>query len=285
MSRIMEYPVETTFDAPTSDNFIIDNPTKGTRRTRYYDIARGTHEIYNQLYPASRKNIFYFKNLGSFTQEHNADISGDNPTFKNLTLGSFWTINGHRYYIADFDYWLSKYDKLDGTNSENVHHVVLIPLFDASTTVSGKMNDNATAEGGYLNSKAYTDYLNPLRQIIENDWGEHILTHRECFTNAINADGKPSAHAWVDSRIDLMNEPMYYGSFINGGTGDRTVIDTSILSIFKYSSYLKRLMGTVWLRDVVDSTHFANGSVYGVTGLGASNIVKSYGVAFGIKGI
>lgn len=264
MGKITSYPNATAFDS--GSDVIIKDGTNGTKKMTIDNLAIQTAEYFSRTgaNKYSRRNIYREVNLGTtFTSDQNAALAGSNPTFANMYVGSYWTINGHKYIIADFDYWYNKYDKLKSaentdTEAENVHHIVLIPSFNHT---SKAMNDTNTTEGAYLGSKMYTENMNEVRQIIEEDWGSHIVTHREIFSNAVT-DGVPSAHIWTDSRIDLMNEPMVYGHYafspfpVTGYNHDHYTIDRDQLAIFKLNpGFLRTSSG--WLRDVASASYFA----------------------------
>lgn len=270
MGRITSYPNATTFDS--GSDVIIKDGTNGTMRMTVDNLAVQNAEYFcrasnNRL---TRRMIYRKVDLGTtFTSDQNAALAESNPTFANMYVGSYWTINNHRYYIADFDYWYGKYDKLKSaentdTEAENVHHIVLIPLF---THTSKNMNDTNITEGAYLGSKMYTENMNEVRQIIEEDWGSHIVTHREIFSNAVT-DGVPAAHIWTDSRIDLMNELMVYGHYAfspfpaNSYNDDHYTIDRDQLAIFKLDpEFLRTFNG--WLRDVASDSTFVGANYYG----------------------
>jgi hypothetical protein len=92
-----------------------------------------------------------------------------------------------------------------------------------------------------------------------------LLTHREYLVNAVT-NGYPSAGAWFDSTVELMNEIMVYGSYIHTPAGNGTIVPTRYtinkqqLSLFRLSPRAINNRGYIWLRDVVSSSHFA--SVY-----------------------
>ena len=293
MGRITSYPNATTFDSAA--DVIIKDGTNGTKKMTIDNLAIQNAEYFcrtsaNRL---SRRMVYRALNLGTtFTSDQNAALAGSNPTFDNMYVGSYWTINGHKYVIADFDYWYGKYDKLKSaentdTEAENVHHIVLIPSF---THTSQKMNDTNTTEGAYLGSKMYTENMDEVRQIIEEDWGAHIVTHREIFSNAVT-DGVPSAHIWTDSRIDLMNEPMVYGHYlfsplpVNGYNHDHYTIDRDQLAIFKLDPGFLRTSFSGWLRDVSSASYFAYASTSGNANYIYASNTFNVRPAFAIKAV
>lgn len=290
MGKITSYPNATTFDS--GSDVIIKDGTNGTKKMTIDNLAIQNAEYFcrTSANSYSRRNIYREVKLGTtFTSEQNEALAGSNPTFANMYVGSYWTINGHQYRIADFEYWYNKYDKLKSventdTEAENVHHIVLLPMFMHTTQ---KMNDTSTTEGAYLGSKMYTENMNEVRQIIEEDWGSHIVTHREIFSNAVT-DGVPSAHIWTDSRIDLMNEPMVYGHYtfspfpVNGYNHDHYTIDRDQLAIFRLNPmFLRNWNG--WLRDVASASNFAAASYYGLANCNDAVTADSVCPAFAIK--
>ena len=59
----------------------------------------------------------------------------------------------------------------------------------------------------------YTEGLNQAKTTIKAAFNGHVLNHRIYLVNAVT-DGHPSAGAWCDSEVDLMNEQMVYGGAI-----------------------------------------------------------------------
>jgi len=156
---------------------------------------------------------------------------------------------------------------------------------------SEKMNNDNSTAGGYIGSgmKSGTNHddtantaLADVAAIIKADFGAaNILTHREYFTNAV-ADGKPSAGAWYDSDIDLMNENMVYGTNIflphpDGSTVPNLyTIDKTQIKLFAERPDLITIRANWWLRDVVSAAAFAG---VGYDGLAAFHYaLRSYGV-------
>lgn len=175
-------------------------------------------------------------------------------TFDDLFIGDYWTIGSIKYRIADMDYWLNC-----GDTSTTKHHLVMIP---DNALYSAVMNDTNTTAGGYVGSKMYTTNLAQAKTTISTAFGDMLLTHREYLTNAVTA-GAPSGGAWFDSTVELMNEPMVYGSHFfapanNGVTvPTRYTINNSQLSIFRLNPTMIKDRETIWLRDVVSAANFA----------------------------
>ena len=219
-------------------------------------------------------------NLGTaYTADLKADISSGK--FEKVKVGGYLTINSHVYYIAHLDYWLHT-----GDTECTTHHAVVVPA--SSSLISGKMNNSNTTTGGYTGSDFKTGAnsntaLADIKAIIQADFGSaNILTHRELFTNAISGD-KASGWAWFDSDVDLMSEVMVYGHNAWGSAPNyETGIDKSQLELFAKRPDLITTRGAWWLRDVVDSTHFANVDLYGNAARGYASISDGIRPAFAI---
>ena len=226
-------------------------------------------------------SIYRGKSLGTSVSaaQYNAI---DNGSFTDMFIGDYWTINSKVYRIAAFDYWYN-----NGDSACSKHHVVLVP--DANLA-SGGMNPTNTTEGGYVGSDMYTNAESALataKGIINTAFSGHLLSHREYLCNAVSS-GYPSAGAWYDSVVDLMNEPMVYGSYIFTGVNSGTnipalyTISKSQLPLFALRPDLICNRYDWWLRGVVSSAYFARVLNNGNASYG--NASYSHGVrpAFGI---
>jgi hypothetical protein len=207
----------------------------------------------------AHNSIYRGKYLGAeVTAEQYTAISSGK--FTDLYIGDYWTIGGVNYRIGAFDYWLRT-----GDTECTTHHVLLVP---DTYLVSGKINDTNTTAGGYAGSDLKTGNnsntaLATAKNTINNAFGSsHILSHREYFTNAV-VNGKPSAGAWYDSDIDLMNENMVYGTNIflphpDGSTVPNLyTIDKTQIKLFAERPDLITIRAGWWLRGVVSDAYFA----------------------------
>ena len=247
MAKLTTYQADTRF---ASGDILIKDGTNGTRKIAASDAAV---EFAGLVSAVNHRNIYRGKSLGtSVTAAQKAAIA--NGTFDDLFIGDYWTIGSIKYRIADMDYWLNC-----GDTSTTKHHLVMIP---DKALYSAVMNDTDTTAGGYVGSKMYTTNLAQAKTTISTAFGGMLLTHREYLTNAVTA-GAPSGGAWFDSTVELMNEPMVYGSHFfapanNGVTVPaRYTINNSQLSIFRLNPTMIKDRETIWLRDVVSAAYFA----------------------------
>lgn len=251
---------------PASGNLIPIHDGTGLRAITFANLQSKVNEPVNtKVAPLLFNNagahnaIYRGKNLGtSVTAAQYAAISAG--TFDDLYIGDYWVINGVNWRIAAFDYYLNC-----GDTSCTKHHVVIVP---DTCLYNHVMNDTNITTGGYVGSKMYTEGLEQAKTTIKAAFSGHVLSHRVYLTNAV-ADGHPSAGAWCDSEVDLMNEQMVYGGAIfmpiaNGSTVYTNYrVEKSQLPLFAHEPSRICNRATWWLRDVVTASYFADVGGYG----------------------
>lgn len=197
-------------------------------------------------------------------------------TFDDIFVGDYiiGKTSKRKYLVADINYRLHM-----GDTECTKPHILMIP---ERTMGNEQMNTSNVTTGAYIGSAMYTTNLAKYKTIIKNDFEEsHILKHRNHLQNAVT-NGYASAGTWYDSDIELMNEPMVYGSYIFAphtySSGSNTVIpnlytiDKQQLSLFRLRPDLTVALndsGTrqwYWLRDVVSSASFAFVNCNGAAG-------------------
>lgn len=257
MSKITEYPQ--TSELLSENVFLIDGPS-GTQTIKGENFP---YAVLNLAAAELHRTFFRGKNLGTaFTDEQKANIQ--NGSFKDLWVGDYWQSGNVKYRIADIDYWYNT-----GDTAFTKHHLVIVPdtnLYNAQmhNTESGayEAGEANTTAGGYTGSDMYLTNLENAKTTITAFFGDALLTHREYLTNAVTS-GYPSAGAWFDSSVELMNEPMVYGSYIftPAGNGSRIVnrytVSKQQLALFALCPRLICNRATYWLRDVVSASYFA----------------------------
>ena len=282
MGKMANYPEITALLA--SSVLLVDGAS-GTKTFSAKKFLQALAEVSDDV--NLHKNVYGGRSLGtSVSADQWAQITAG--TFHGMLVGDYWTINGIKWIIADFDYWLHCGD------TECVkHHLVIIP---ETCLYNAKMNDTNITTGAYVGSLMYTTNLASAKSTIDTAFGSaHILSHRERLANAVT-DGVETGGAWVDSKVELMNEIMVYGSniFHNCINGTRWpdgnyTIDKTQLALFrldntKIVAFYNNNRASWWLRDVTYSANFA---YVGATGYAASSSASnSNGVrpAFGIFG-
>lgn len=265
---------------PASGNLIPIHDGTGLKAITFANLQSKVNEPVNtKVAPLLFNNagahnaIYRGKNLGtSVTAAQYAAISAG--TFEDLYIGDYWVINGVNWRIAAFDYYLNC-----GDTSCTKHHVVIVP---DTCLYNHVMNDTNITTGGYVGSKMYTEGLEQAKTTIKAVFSGHVLSHRVYLTNAVT-DGHPSAGAWCDSEVDLMNEQMVYGGAIfmpiaNGSTVYTNYrVEKSQLPLFAHEPSRICNRATWWLRDVVTASYFANVNGYGL----ANSDIASY--SFGVR--
>lgn len=154
---------------------------------------------------AEHNKTFKGRSLGtSVTAAQWAAISSG--SFDDLYIGDYWTINSINYRIAAFDYYMGL-----GDIPCTKHHVVIVPDESLGTAQMNSSSDNSTGYGG---SAMRTTNLTAAKNTINAAFSTaHILKHRRFFVNATSS-GKPTAGAWFDSTVDLMDATMLLGAGI-----------------------------------------------------------------------
>ena len=282
--------------APASGNIIPIHDGTGLKGITFQNFANKVNEPMNdKVAPLLFNNagahnaIYRGKNLGtSVTAAQYAAISAG--TFVDMYIGDYWVINGVNWRIAAFDYYLNC-----GDTSCTKHHVVIVPdscLYNAQmhNTRSGQYEAGAanTTVGGYVGSDMYTKNLEQAKNTIKAAFSGHVLKHRVYLVNAVT-DGIPSAGAWCDSEVELMNEQMVYGGAIfmpiaNGSTVFTNYrVEKSQLPLFALEPSRICNRATWWLRDVVSASNFAHVGGDGYATYGGASLSLGVRPAFCIS--
>lgn len=270
MAKLTDYAEITRFD---SNGILIADGSSGTKKISVQNAAR---DLAGMVSAVQHRNVYGGRNLGSTVTAAQWAAIGDG-SFDGLFVGDFWKKNNIEFAIADPNYFLNC-----GDTNFNKNHLVIVPSANLYNHV---MNDTNTTEGGYVGSKMYTEGLAQALAIFEDMFGaEHILSHRDYLVNAVT-DGYPSAGAWYDSKVELMNEVMVYGcyhyaSMNKGSTAvNKYTTGKQQLALFRLNPRMANIRANYWLRDVVSSASFArvhDGGVAYYAGASLSIGVRPY---------
>lgn len=232
---------------------------------------------------AIRKVMFRGKNLGSsFTDTQKEAVRSGK--FTDLFLGDYWTIGGHDWIIADFNYWYMSF-----LGTENlIPHLVIIPR---NNLYNARMHSSNTTEGGYKSSEMHTTNLNQARTLIDNCFGgNHVLNKKVIVCNVKN--GMYIGGSATNEKVHLMTELQVLGTSLTAnhlgyGPTDRyfftNYADSNQLAIFKatpsISNGVAGNFNAFWTRDVADTqkyvainNYFHTGSADATAGLGVRPI-------------
>lgn len=184
---------------------------------------------------------------GSFYDEEAGDT---------LEVGDFWIINGVKYWIVDFDYYLHT-----GDREFTKHHAVIKP---AVALYNHVWNDTNVTTGAYKGSKIRTSGLAQARTTMKTAFGSaNILTHRIYITNTMT-NGYSSNGEWTDSDIELPTEEMLYGNkqFKVTNSLGATIptmhnIEKTQLALFALDKEALNARFNEWTRDPVSSARAA----------------------------
>lgn len=206
-----------------------------------------------------RRSTFRGNNLGSSVTPTQLSYI-QQGLFTDMWLGDYWEINGVKWRIVDFDYWLGMGD----TSKCEKHHVVIMP--DTNLT-QGMMSSLSYTTGGYVATLMRTDLRSAngaARKNIVNAFGAaNIVSHRDFLSNTVS-NGYVSDGGWYDSDIELPNEVMLYGTFVHTPTNDGSAGQKNFttaktqLALFRVAHEYIKADGSFWLRDVTSQSTFAS---------------------------
>lgn len=271
--RLADYPKK--IEVGGGDYFAVDSLSDGTKAVNFNDIKKSaisltTKEEYYAFLDnigishTTRRQTFRGNNLGSVLTDDQKEEIGLNR-FHNLFLGDYWEIGGNKWRIYDFNYWNSV-----GTINAYVPHLIIVPDYTIGSAVPMMQNTDST-DGGYKNSYVKTDVLPSILDDINALFGESNILNRSVAMSTSASDGIVNSSAIFESKIDIMNELMVYGSRIHSPscTFDYTM-DKTQLSLFQLypPMIVARVPGErrgYWLRDISSSSRFCAVSLVGMS--------------------
>lgn len=253
---------------------------KGENMARFFVDG---NEISNGLIPdntQNHNNIFRGQNLGALTPTHITNIQ--NGTFRDMFIGDYFSINGSNYVIAGINY-----KRGHGDNISLGNHLLLMPdrlsKLDDGTVLrpNGKdthfMNNTDTTAGGFANTKLYKTYMPSIQRKLEADFGSHLLNFRQVVSTHVDADGAPDQGEWRDAKVGIPDEPMVYGTTLNGNNKNNAWYnvgdDTMQLPLFRLNpeESNNHRDAAFWLRDIHSASEFAYAGAVGDAGWGGAS--------------
>lgn len=273
--RIQDFGENTKPD--TNNDFVMtfnDNSESKTRlKDAYYGMVPDGVQTHN--------NVFRGWNLGALDSTHIANIQ--NGSFKGMFIGDYFNVNGSNYVIAGINY-----KRGHGDNIPLGNHLLLMPdrlsKLDNGTELrpNGKdthyMSDTDTTAGGFANTKLYKTYMPSIQRKLEADFGSHLLHFRQVVSTHVDASGAPDQGEWRDAKVGIPDEPMVYGTALNGNSKNNAWYnvgdDTTQLPLFRLNPEESNnyRYSAFWLRDIHSASGFARASFYGDAAWdGASN--------------
>ena len=212
---------------------------------------------------AFHNSIYRGKSLGTtFTAAQSTAITSG--LFTDMFIGDYWTINGVKYVIVDFDPYYRC-----GDNISLGHHIAVMP---ASNMVSAAWNVGSndtskmyiksdirivTIQGLTSGSDPNVDSTAGVQGTIISAFGSsHVLKYRALYPSS-QSSGKATGWAWTDARVELLNEVEVYGTqaWTAGGNGNgyEIGINKRQLSIFRLDPTFCNIRATWWLRSVLSA--------------------------------
>jgi hypothetical protein len=177
-------------------------------------------------------------------------------TFDDIFIGDYFkkAINGTSYVlrVAGCDPYLNR-----GDTALTAHHIAVVP-----DTALGDypMHDAATADGGYVGTKMYTDTLPLWDGYFSTVFGTHLLTLRELMVNEIASD-RPSGWSWFGRKTIIMTLEEVSGCNAFGAYYTWYPYNIGVsygqLPLFRLSPDKICISHTYWLRNMVSSSLFS----------------------------
>ena len=226
-------------------------------------------DLTNKSVAGYHNSIFRGKNVTSYLTDGSLFTRISSGSFEDLFVGDYIVKNNITWRIAGFDVYLHK-----GDTELTKHHAIIVP--DKHLTTA-QMNSSNTTVGGYVASAMYTTTLpSVLETYITPVFGSHVIEIRNVLTKGINPSGYnrwgtnsgcSNDWAWYSRKVDLMNENQVFGSISWSSSGFETGSDNCQLPLFRLApEYITNRSYWYWLRNVVDSSRFANVGSHGNSG-------------------
>lgn len=225
---------------------------------------------------AAHNSIYSGKSLGTgVTDKQWAAIK--DGTFEDMYIGDYWTINGTKYVIAAFDYYMGTFSSPSQTSTGgspsgyiSAHHITIVPdnmiggdkLINPSYTITGY----GTSEMFSYLADEYSEF--PLGIVNAAFGSDHILKHAHYFnTGTLLKTAYPQRSLFYCS-LRLLSERNVYGHNIYGYqdwqhsidgssssyfTNSRYTYDTTIYPLFALNPSVRCKRMYWWLRDPVDA--------------------------------
>ena len=291
MADIKIASMQETTSAIDSDLFIVETgaDTKKIKKENLKETL-GINDVYTKIEVDGFVEPITYNNAGAHNSIYRGKYLGSsvttlqysniaNGTFEDLYIGDYWTIGGVNYRIASFNYYINT-----GDTNLTTPHVVIVP---DTVLYNAQMNTTNITTGGYTGSQMRTANLASAISSIKSAFSGHVVKHKQLLSNA-TTDGKASGWAWFDSEVDLMSEPMVYGTIVwgestIGGSGHNIGLGKSQLPLFAHNPQSINIRENYWLRDVVSSAGFAVVGSGGSAGHGSASNSRGVRPAFSIS--
>ena len=234
-----------------------------------------------------RIEVLSYNNAGTLNSLYRGKNLGTAPTaaqYAAIQNGSFAGMQCGDYWTRQITYTYTDPDDGDAIKTATITPVMRIGganyLYrsgDTDLTRNGltivpdanlftaPMNPTNTTEGAYALCRMREKYLARALAIFEAFFGaDHVLSYRGYLQNAVT-NGKPTAGAWYDCKVELMSEAMVYGTFaFNSGVPDGTNVPNRYtvlckqLPLFQHRPDMISNRQWYWLTDVVSAASFAS---------------------------
>ena len=231
------------------------------------NLSTEEYNKYLEAGKALRRNTYRGKDITEYYSDGSLYEMISKGTFDDIYVGDYIVVNNVTWLIADIDNYLHS-----GDTPLTKHHVTVIP---AKSLMSVGMNEMATTEGGYINSKMATETLPNLvsdEGVIGKTFENHIIEYRNLLTNHVNTEainqsggrwaGASDEWNWYTRKADLMSEVNVYGTTVWSSSGYDTGIDNRQYAIFQLKPEFINSYGNerfhYWLKSVAGTERFSD---------------------------
>lgn len=200
--KITEYPTAQFFDA---DDVLIKDGTNGTKQIKASDAV---YALFDSI-PEMHKEIFRGKSLGStFTTAQQQAI--EDGSFHDLWLGDYWESGDIKYRIADFNYFISRFDGANTETSSGLAKPHLIVVPDAPIAKTPLPFHNVKTGINYQNASIRTSsQMTATKNAITSFFGDsHVMKHYDYYCAAITKAGNGEQVADYRHNLELGVELM-----------------------------------------------------------------------------
>lgn len=260
--KITDYPEIDSLEM--TDSFIVETGG-GTKQIKVPNM-----QIPNGLSDDAaivHRNVFRGKNLGdAYTDEQKTMVR--NGTFDDLFVGDYWEIDGHKWRIADIDY----YYPLTET-----HHLLILP---DNVLYKSRVSDAATAQStipnGYSGSYLFKTGLNTAKSIINTAFGsQNQMAWYDYLVNSVSNSGDTQGMGITDElvnniTVNILNERMVFGCFVFANTRHTGIAVSNTgskmsyeLALFRLNPRCRESSDSYWLSDILNAYRLSVMDKYG----------------------
>lgn len=255
-----------TSELDNTDKFLVGKEAaKNTIQAS--DLLYATVDAMGGDKSALKKVLFRGKDLGStFTDAQKEAIK--DGSFKGLFLGDYWTIGGHHYRIADFNYFRNV------SSAKNMKpHIMIIPDNRLDNAIMDSSRDTTSMR--YGGTSLHTTGIDTAASLVYAAFGTgFVYSHTEYI------EMSKGSYSSGGQTIEVPDLIMVNGSVAGSLSSITYKTSRGMLALFQVRPDFRTSNGEYWLRDVMISD-----DTNGAFAIVDSNGCISTGFPNGTKGV